>query len=199
MTYIPRYIAIVHPVFHANRYAFIQTNCSVLLVIGWILGCLISCISLTHCETRKFKYKDEDYYDCGLVYDNENTQKAYVLLLFIFTFLLPLLLQTTFYLSIALKIRSLKNSLSVNKIKITKMLAILLLMFAICWLPIRLFFVVIVFNKQLLEFQTSTQYHVYVFTYFIAHFLSMFNSCINPIVYCFMSKSFRVCMYVCRV
>ncbi len=163
-------------------------------MIGWILGCLISCITLTHCEIREFKWKEENYYDCRFVYDNENTQKAYVLLLFILTFMLPLLLQTTFYLSIALKIRSLKNSLSVNKIRVIKMLAILLLLFAICWLPIKLFFVVIIFNKQLLDFQTSTQYYVYVFTFFIAHFLSMFNSCINPIVYCFMSKTFRVCI-----
>jgi len=191
-TPILRYIAVVHPIFHKNKSNFIQSYPSLMLVFGWILGILLSSFTAKHCQIKEFEWNRDIYYECKIVYDSEFQQKAYILLLFIFTFALPLGFQTTFYLLIASKIRSMKNTLCVNKIRVIKMLALLVLLFAICWLPIKLFFLVIVFNKEMIDFHTKTAYYVYVFTYFIAYFLSMFNSCINPIVYCFMSKSFRV-------
>ncbi|CAG2181648.1 unnamed protein product [Oppiella nova] len=71
------------------------------------------------------------------------------------------------------------------------MLSYLVIMFAVCWLPIRVFFLVVIFNKQMIDFKTTLEYHIYVFAFFGAHFLAMFNSCVNPIVYCFVSKNFR--------
>lgn len=37
----------------------------------------------------------------------------------------------------------------------------------------------------------STAYNVFICTYFFCHWLSMFHSCLNPLIYCFMNGRFR--------
>lgn len=74
------------------------------------------------------------------------------------------------------------------------MLITIVILFAICWLPIHLFQLTRMFwSESLMAFigndASSTQYLVIVIT---SHWLSMANSFVNPLIYCFMSDNFRV-------
>lgn len=74
------------------------------------------------------------------------------------------------------------------------MLITIVVLFAICWLPIHLFQLIRVFNQELLKrFIDYDASNVrYLFIVIASHWLSMANSFVNPMIYCFMSDNFRV-------
>ena len=74
--------------------------------------------------------------------------------------------------------------------KVVKMLITIVILFAVCWLPIHIYNIIVWFFPP--KFTTDTVYNVYVFSYFCCHFLSMSHSFINPFVYGFMSENFKV-------
>lgn len=67
-----------------------------------------------------------------------------------------------------------------------------LVVFLVCWLPMKIFIIVIAYNPQIVETTTEFQFYAYYITYFTCHLLAMANSFANPILYSFMSLSFRV-------
>ena len=76
--------------------------------------------------------------------------------------------------------------------KVIKMLMTIVLLFAICWLPIHAFTLLVWFYPKFLKVKTRVGYICYVASYFFCHFISMAHSTVNPICYCFMSENFRV-------
>ncbi|XP_046400547.1 gastrin/cholecystokinin type B receptor-like [Ischnura elegans] len=73
--------------------------------------------------------------------------------------------------------------------KVIKMLVIVVLLFVICWAPVLIDNVLIAYQilPGLRDSNSTLRHMGNAF-----HLMSYFNSCINPIVYGFMSKSFRV-------
>ncbi|XP_019635346.1 PREDICTED: tachykinin-like peptides receptor 86C [Branchiostoma belcheri] len=67
------------------------------------------------------------------------------------------------------------------------MLCIVVLMFAICWLPIHLFTLILHFKSEVLVWNK----YMALVLYFCAYWLAMSNSFMNPIVYSFMNDKFR--------
>ncbi len=72
------------------------------------------------------------------------------------------------------------------------MLAIVVFIFILCWLPIHIFSLLVWFYPKILNAKTKLEYCLFVGSYFITHFLSMGHSMANPIIYSFMSENFRV-------
>lgn len=66
----------------------------------------------------------------------------------------------------------------------TRMIVAVVLAFAICWLPIHIILVL----KSLDAYHQTT---MLVAFQIISHVLAYTNSCINPILYCFLSENFR--------
>ncbi|GFR93873.1 neuropeptide Y receptor [Elysia marginata] len=64
------------------------------------------------------------------------------------------------------------------------MLATIVLLFGVCWLPLHIFIIIITFNHTF--FGTAANN-----VYFGVHWLSMANSFVNPVVYGFMNENFR--------
>ncbi|KAG8321552.1 hypothetical protein J6590_044383 [Homalodisca vitripennis] len=73
-----------------------------------------------------------------------------------------------------------------NVRQVIKMLVLIVVVFVVCWAPILILDVLTAF--QVLE-EYSTGFLKHVRTTF--HLMSYFNSCVNPIIYGFMSKNFR--------
>ena len=72
------------------------------------------------------------------------------------------------------------------------MLVAVVILFLICWLPIKILMTVITYSPEWLFIDDPQSNNVYIASYFICHWMAMANSFVNPIIYSFMSKSFRV-------
>ena len=72
--------------------------------------------------------------------------------------------------------------------QIVKMLVTVVVLFALCWLPLHIFFFVLNF--------TAKEHHPNLtLPYFICHWIAMSNSFVNPIVYVLLNDSFRVSIF----
>ena len=76
--------------------------------------------------------------------------------------------------------------------QVIKMLMVVVTVFAICWLPLHAFILLIDFRPDLTEYENISQKHFFVAVYSAVHWLAMSNSCVNPIIYGFLHDSFRV-------
>ena len=71
-----------------------------------------------------------------------------------------------------------------GKKRVTRMVCIVVVIFAVCWCPIQLVLVL----KSLSLFEIT---HFTVMIQITSHVLAYTNSCINPILYAFLSDNFR--------
>ncbi|XP_069123763.1 neuropeptide Y receptor type 1-like [Argopecten irradians] len=69
------------------------------------------------------------------------------------------------------------------------MLVTIVTFFGLCWLPLHLFILVLVFNPGM---DSDSQILLTLnILYFIAHWIAMSNSFVNPIIYGFMNNNYR--------
>ena len=73
------------------------------------------------------------------------------------------------------------------------MLVTLVVVFALCWLPLHLFTLILDLAPQMLDkIKTQGDERLFLGIYYFCHWLAMANSFANPIIYCFLNDSFRV-------
>lgn len=72
------------------------------------------------------------------------------------------------------------------------MLCVVVIMFAVSWLPMQTFSMVVYLFPALRQGikYNSFEYNLFIGTYFVCHWLSMAHSCLNPLIYCFMNDKF---------
>ena len=83
------------------------------------------------------------------------------------------------------------SCLTIDK-QVIKMMIVVVFGFVLCWTGIQLFVLIVYMFPGVLTYSSKAKYYVYVGSYFTLHWISMFHSTINPIIYSFMSKNFRV-------
>lgn len=74
------------------------------------------------------------------------------------------------------------------------MLFTVILLFGFCWLPIKSFQFVREFDYM--DYCSKIEYLTMIGAYFLCHWIAMTSSFVNPIVYSFMSKTFRVSLFM---
>ena len=81
------------------------------------------------------------------------------------------------------------------------MLITIIGVFTVCWLPIQIFTILIYFKPNFLNVDSRFKYYAFVGTYFFCHWISMAHSFMNPIIYSFMSRNFKVinCYYFTQI
>jgi len=72
------------------------------------------------------------------------------------------------------------------------MLIVVVTLFAVCWLPLHLFNILLDFVPQLRNEDQPEASSIVAAFYITAHWLAMSNSFVNPIIYGFLNDSFRV-------
>ncbi|XP_035216944.1 prolactin-releasing peptide receptor-like [Stegodyphus dumicola] len=71
------------------------------------------------------------------------------------------------------------------------MMAIVVALFALSWLPIQIFSLLVYFSPETVLPVLDEDFPGFAAAFLCCHWLSMANSFVNPIVYCFMSDNFR--------
>ncbi|XP_043909735.1 kiSS-1 receptor [Protopterus annectens] len=136
---------------------------------------------------------------CTEAFPSITHEKAFILYNFLAVFLLPLVTICICYTAMLYQmghptvepvdnnhqIQLLTERSEAIRAKISRMVAVMVLLFTICWGPIQLY---ILFQA----FGTSFQKNYYTYKVKIwAHCMSYTNSSVNPIVYAFMGANFR--------
>nr|XP_050052440.1 RYamide receptor-like [Dermacentor andersoni] len=192
-----RYYAIMSPL----SFRWTRKRGPYIILAIWVVAALLSSVQFVHGRATPFTWADGTYYDCHENWD-ENAGKVYTAVIFTVTFLTPMLVLTYTYSSIGWKmwrhtspgnadIRRDQQQLTA-KMKVVKMLATVVVMFAVCWLPIHLMNLILYFDRAAMQPDTAEQEYLYIAAFFSCHWFSMANSFVNPIIYCFMSDNFRV-------
>ncbi|XP_078053409.1 tachykinin-like peptides receptor 99D isoform X1 [Augochlora pura] len=194
---IDRYMAIVNPL--RPRMGKRATLCVAIVI--WIVGAVLSLPMLlfyttftqnyANGEVRVICYSDfPNSDDNGLSYD----EYLYNVIFMILTYFLPIGSMTFTYARIGLELWG-SQSIGENtagqlesirsKRRVVKMMIVVVVIFAVCWLPFHVYFIVVSYLPEI----TNKPYIQEVFLGI--YWLAMSNSMYNPIIYCWMNSRFR--------
>ncbi|XP_028852481.1 neuropeptide Y receptor Y8b [Denticeps clupeoides] len=184
------------------------------VAIIWVVACLISVpflsfSVLTNLPDYNFTLSFAPYADhvlCLEEWPSEGYRLAYTTSLLLFQYCVPLVLILLCYLRIFLRLRRRKDMVErarharQKKAKGSKrvniMLASIVALFAICWLPLTIFNTVFDWNHKAIPMC----HHNAIFS--VCHLMAMVSVCINPIVYGFLNNNFqkelKAMLYRCR-
>ncbi|XP_069952293.1 allatostatin-A receptor [Cherax quadricarinatus] len=183
-----RFLAVVHPI--AAITIRTQRNALYSIALSWIL-ILTSCIPLYLCHgIKKQKFEGEVYIHCAFL-DKEYNHMAFHIGFITTMYFVPLTVIVVLYLMILNRLWygvSLGGSRSAESVRgkkrVTRMVVIVVVTFIVCWFPIQL--VLLLKSLDLYEMTTFR-----IITQIAAQVLAYINSCVNPILYAFLSDPFR--------
>ncbi|KFQ29154.1 Galanin receptor type 1, partial [Merops nubicus] len=193
---VDRYIAVVHakrsPCFRSKRNAALGVG------VIWLLFLLIAIPVAQHQAFMSGHQQAPNSSFCWEHWADDSTGKQmYKITILLVGYLLPLMLITCCYAKVEKRRHKLEmsitreNNLSVNHIIKQHRLLLMVAMFLLSWLPHHIITMWAEFGQFPL--------HNISFTFrIISLCLAYGNSCINPIIYAFLSKNFRkACRQVC--
>ncbi|KAL9885482.1 allatostatin A receptor 1 isoform 1-T2 [Glossina fuscipes fuscipes] len=184
-----RFLAVVHPVTSMSLRT--ERNASMAIIMAWVLIVTTAIpVALAH-SVRYYHYRGRHYTACVFSSDNQMwSHLGFQLSFFLSSYVAPLTLICFLYIGMLARLwksaPGCKPSAESRKGKrrVTRMVVVVVLAFAICWLPIHIILVL-----KALNLYVNT--HVTIIMQIFAHVLAYTNSCINPILYAFLSDNFR--------
>ncbi|XP_070545187.1 substance-K receptor-like [Ptychodera flava] len=208
---IDRYYAVMYPL--KNR---MSTSRPKIIIAGiWSISLSLSLVKPIVSYTRTFwldKNTNNTLTVCKEWWPNRKLQIVYELTLFITTYIIPLTILSFTYTKVALKLwgRSLPGNADKgrdathrkSKKKTIKMLLSIVVLYALCWMPFNLFYLVTLFNGATIHdyYQQEATVTAYLC---VLTWIAMTDSFINPLIYVFLNDGFRedlkrFCRRVCK-
>ncbi len=170
-------------------------NTLLILIMIWVFNILGSIPMFFLSRLARFWEHGYQRLYCAEYFDTPTIRRAFTLTLFIMFYLLPLTIIGTCYLMMTLSLNGegrpgshqqgcAAEASRTRKRKIAKLVMVVVATFALCWLPIH----VVHLNN---DFGPTEYSYLFYIIKIVAHCMSYANSAINPIIYSFMSNSFR--------
>nr|CAH0101989.1 unnamed protein product [Daphnia galeata] len=188
---LDRYLIVVHP--FSSISIRTKTNTYWAIAIVWVV-IFAACIPLLMAHGQiMYHFAGEEYSGCRFLHKEGWNYYAFQIAFFATSYVIPLLLICGLYLGMLTHLwRRITPGRCVisgkrrrdKKLRVTRMVCIVVGIFAICWLPIQLHLVL----KSLALLDTTP---VTVMIQITSHILAYMNSCINPFLYAFISDNFR--------
>ncbi|XP_077866840.1 substance-P receptor-like [Saccoglossus kowalevskii] len=188
---IDRYFAVIYPL--KIRPTNIRNRVALLLV--WVVSLLLSVVQLVVGYTKELYWDGSVVVHCAEWWPNERISAAYELFVMCITYFVPLILLSYTYISVGRRLWGRKipgnadlgrdRSHAKSKRKVIKMLVVVLLTFALCWLPLHVFNIVQRIHPVILQHDMTRAVNAVVL------WLAMSNSFVNPFIYSFMNDNFR--------
>ncbi|XP_046660677.1 allatostatin-A receptor-like [Homalodisca vitripennis] len=192
---LDRFLAVVHPI--ASMSVRTERNAIMAIGITWIVILLTSIpVFLSHGEVTYY-YSSTEHTACVfLERDPVNrpdgfNKPAFQVTFFATSYVIPLALICGLYLCMLMRLwrgvapgGHCSAESRRGKKRVTRMVVVVVAIFAICWCPIQ----VILVLKSVDRYEiTNTSVMVQI----VSHVLAYMNSCVNPILYAFLSENFR--------
>ncbi|CAG2236867.1 unnamed protein product [Mytilus edulis] len=201
---VDRYHAIVNPV-NSMKWRTIRKATAISVAV-WTASVLICCPYIIFTNVKVSEYENTTKVFCYTQWPSEDFDKAFTLTVVLTTFVLPFTIMTVCYFFILRVVwrRPSKHNASSkrghyvngndtdnterksrsNK-RVTKMVAFVFVLFIICWLPIHVIAICLVFDSNFPK--TDTNYFIKL----LANTLSYANSCVNPFVYAYVHEGLK--------
>ncbi|XP_070535204.1 prolactin-releasing peptide receptor-like [Ptychodera flava] len=191
---IDRYRAVMYPLFPSITP---RKKCVVIFFI-WCLAVILSCPKLKYLKMLQVPYKGEILHFCIEKWPNRRLMVVYVWGMFVLTYFVPMVILTVCY--VRMGIRLVKGQLpgcanerrdklqKKAKRKAFRTLISVIILFAVCWLPINLYNIVIIsYNIRFLKTHPllirTLRACVYIW-------VISYGAVVNPFVYMFLSNKF---------
>ncbi|CAD7084718.1 unnamed protein product [Hermetia illucens] len=193
---IDRYMAIMNPL--RPRMGKRSTLCIAGAI--WVLGIILSCPMLVFFTTynevlNNGKIRVVCYAEWPDGPTNHSLQEYVYNVVFMFlTYFLPIGSMTFTYARVGLELwgsqsigectqRQLDNIKS--KRRVVKMMMVVVVIFAVCWLPFHIYFIVTSYYPEITSLPYIQEFYLAIY------WLAMSNSMYNPMIYCWMNSRFR--------
>ncbi|XP_013173847.1 PREDICTED: neuromedin-K receptor-like [Papilio xuthus] len=192
---VDRYVAIVKPLQHrlSRRVA------RAVLFSVWCSSIILALPTLLYSDTYTKKYINGEREICFIKwpdgsYPTSKTDYCYNLVFLSVTYVVPMSVMVWAYAQMSSALRGhgigecTHHQMQIvrAKRKVVRMFVLVVVVFAMCWLPYHAYFV-LVYHHQSLASAPFAQ-HIYLAFYWLA----MANSMFNPLIYYWMSNKFRV-------
>ncbi|XP_066304446.1 prolactin-releasing peptide receptor-like [Branchiostoma lanceolatum] len=193
---VDRYQAVMYPL----RMRMSKSRAKQVVAIIWIMSFALAAVQLAVCRVYQVQSGGTWYQRCEeILWPGHNYRIGYTIVLTCVTYVLPLSILAVTYYKIGVKLWGRHSPSSIYSLediserkherckRKVKMIIILVGLFAVCWLPIHIFSIVLDFCPDVI---LSSRQTVMVF-FFCSHWLAMSHSFVNPIIYGFLNDSFR--------
>uniref|UniRef100_H3AM24 G-protein coupled receptors family 1 profile domain-containing protein n=2 Tax=Latimeria chalumnae TaxID=7897 RepID=H3AM24_LATCH len=183
---IDRYIAVVH----SRRSPCIRTRRNAWLGMGvaWLLSLCIAAPVAQHQTLVTEYYEAPNSTFCWEMWETRTTKQVYTASILIVGYLLPLVLISCCYIKVLChlhkKIRVVSKKSEHSKRKTTQTVLVVVAVFCVSWLPHHIITMWADFGWFPLT-EASFAFRI------ASHCLAYGNSCVNPIIYAFLSENFR--------
>ncbi|XP_049421549.1 substance-K receptor isoform X1 [Epinephelus fuscoguttatus] len=186
---VDRYMAIIHPL----KPRLSSTSTKVVIALIWIVAILLAFPQCYYSVTIFYYPRTVCMVDWPDDYGGTH-QLSYQYAVILLIYLLPLLVMLVTY---SLVGRSLwggripgeatehYHSQITAKRKVVKMMVVVVVTFALCWLPYHIYFILGSFNRDIYKKQYIQQVYLAIF------WLAMSSTMYNPIIYCCLNQRFR--------
>ncbi|KAJ6635357.1 Allatostatin-A receptor [Pseudolycoriella hygida] len=183
-----RFLAVVHPVTSMSLRT--ERNATLAILLAWVVIVTSAIpVALSHGELN-YPYKDRNYTACVFLSEMGYSHVGFQVSFFLSSYVVPLTLICLLYMGMLARLwkgaPGCKPSAESRKGKrrVTRMVCVVVLAFAVCWLPIQIILV-------LKSFSLYHSSHITVTIQIVSHVLAYTNSCVNPVLYAFLSENFR--------
>ena len=188
---LDRYLAVVHAI--SSMTIRTERNAYVVIILSWVAIMGLNTPILFQYELLIYVFHGEERSAClniRLIQDPQEG-KIFYGCFFAFSYVIPLTLVCILYGFMLNRLlyggvpRGNQSAESLrSKKRVTRMVVMVVLIFALCWLPIQLILMIQYFGK----YPEST---VFVGIQIASNCIAYMNSCVNPLLYAFLSDNFR--------
>ncbi|XP_036446915.1 neuromedin-K receptor-like [Colossoma macropomum] len=184
---VDRYMAIIHPL----KPRFSATVTKVVIVCVWGAAVVLAFPLCFYSKTRNVPHRTLCYVAWPRRADDAF---MYHIIVAVLMYLLPLVVMGITYSKVGVTLwgSSVPGYSSENyleqlqaKRKVVKMMVVVVVTFAVCWLPYHMYFIVTGLNRQLSKWKSIQQ------VYLAVVWLAMSSTMYNPIIYCCLNSRFR--------
>ena len=188
---LDRYLAVVHPL----RSMTIRTerNANIVISLMWVVILIVNFPTALDHGLITYRMLGEERVACLNLHIQEPKAQMMYASFFTFGYLVPLLSVSILYgfmlnrlLYRAIPGKGSQSSESIrSKKRVTYMVIIVVVIFALCWLPIQVIFL------MLYVFNNYPEGTIFTAIKLVSSCLAYMNSCVNPFLYAFLSENFR--------
>ncbi|XP_077299242.1 allatostatin-A receptor-like [Arctopsyche grandis] len=185
---LDRYLAVVHPV--ASMGIRTESNAFIAIALAWML-IVSSALPVAICHGEQhYDHKGRTQSSCVFLESSLCYRPFFQVSFFLSSYAVPLLLICVLYVRLLARLwrnapgQRLSAESRKGKRRVTRMVLVVVAAFAVCWLPIH----VILVLKSLGKYEIT---QATVAAQIAAHVLAYTSSCVNPLLYAFLSEHFR--------